>query len=86
MGAIEENYQVRDLGQIVSETVAGSTVTYSGKSSLDPRDYRVNFSKIRQAMPQFHTIWTARRGAQELLECAARWISRNRIYKANAFA
>lgn len=68
VGATEENYQVRDLGEIVSETVAGSMVTYSGKSSPDPRNYRVNFSKIRQAMPGFHTIWTARRGAAELLD------------------
>ncbi len=67
VGATEENYQVRDLGAIVAETVAGSIVSYSGKSSPDPRNYRVNFSKIRQAMPDFHTIWTARRGAAELL-------------------
>jgi len=67
VGATEENYQVRDLGQIVSETVVGSTVTYSGKSSPDPRNYRVDFSKIRQALPGFHTKWTARRGAAELL-------------------
>jgi nucleoside-diphosphate-sugar epimerase len=68
VGATEENYQVRDLGQIVSETVAGSVVGYSGKSSPDPRNYRVNFSKIRSAIPGFRTVWTARRGAAELLD------------------
>jgi nucleoside-diphosphate-sugar epimerase len=68
VGATEENYQVRDLGQIVSETVEGSTVTYSGKASADPRNYRVNFGKIRVALPGFRTKWTARRGAAELLE------------------
>lgn len=67
VGATEENYQVRDLGEIVSETVAGSTVTYSGKSSPDARNYRVDFSKIRRALPEFRTEWTARRGAEELL-------------------
>jgi nucleoside-diphosphate-sugar epimerase len=67
VGATEENYQVRDLGQIVSETVAGSTVSYSGASSADARNYRVSFTKIRQALPDFHTEWTARRGAAELL-------------------
>jgi nucleoside-diphosphate-sugar epimerase len=66
VGATEENYQVRDLGQIVSETVPGSTVTYSGKASADPRNYRVNFSKIREAL-DYRTEWTARRGAAELL-------------------
>jgi nucleoside-diphosphate-sugar epimerase len=68
VGATEENYQVRDLGTIVAETVPGSVVTYSGKASPDPRNYRVNFSKIGQAMPHFRTEWTARRGAAELLE------------------
>ncbi len=67
VGATEENYQVKDLAEIVAETVAGSTVSYSGKSSPDARNYRVNFSKIRQALPGFRTEWTARRGAAELL-------------------
>jgi nucleoside-diphosphate-sugar epimerase len=69
VGATEENYQVRELGEIVAETVAGSIVNYSGKSSPDPRNYRVSFSKIRAAIPSFRTGWTARRGAAELLEC-----------------
>jgi len=68
VGATEENYQVRDLGGIVAETVAGSVVSYSGKSSPDLRNYRVDFSKIRRALPGFRTEWTARRGAAELLE------------------
>jgi nucleoside-diphosphate-sugar epimerase len=67
VGATEENYQVRDLGGIVAETVTGSIVRYSGKSSPDARNYRVNFSKIRAAIPGFRTEWTARRGAAELL-------------------
>lgn len=67
VGATEENYQVRDLGEIVRETVAGSIVTYARTASPDPRNYRVDFSKIRQALPAFRTVWTARRGAGELL-------------------
>ena len=67
VGATEENYQVRDLGRIVAETVTGSIVRYSGISSPDPRNYRVNFDKIREAMPGFRTEWTARKGAAQLL-------------------
>lgn len=66
VGATEENYQVRDLGTIVAATVSGSIVRYSGYSGPDQRNYRVNFSKIRQALPGFQTEWTARRGAAEL--------------------
>ncbi len=67
VGATEENYQVRDLGAIVAETVPGSIVQYPTRRSPDPRNYRVNFSKIHQALPDFRTVWTARKGAAELL-------------------
>jgi hypothetical protein len=41
-------------------------VSYSGTSNPDPRNYRVNFGKIRRTL-DFRTEWTARRGAAELL-------------------
>jgi nucleoside-diphosphate-sugar epimerase len=74
VGATEENYQVRDLGTIVAETVAGSVIRYSGASSPDARNYRVDFQKIRRMLPEFRTVWTARKGAAEL---AAAYQERN---------
>jgi nucleoside-diphosphate-sugar epimerase len=74
VGITEENYQVRDLAQIVQETVPGCTVDYSPNGGPDPRSYRVNFSKIKDALPGFQPKWNVRRGAQELFEacCEAR--------------
>jgi len=66
VGITEENYQVRDLAQIVKETVPGCTVDYSPNGGSDPRSYRVNFSKIKSALPGFQPQWNVRRGAQEL--------------------
>jgi nucleoside-diphosphate-sugar epimerase len=66
VGITEENYQVRDLAQIVQETVPGCTVEYSANGGPDPRSYRVNFSKIKNALPGFQPKWNVRRGAQEL--------------------
>jgi nucleoside-diphosphate-sugar epimerase len=66
VGITEENYQVRDLAQIVQETVPGCTVEYSPNGGSDPRSYRVNFSKIKNALPGFQPKWNVRRGAQEL--------------------
>jgi len=66
VGLTEENYQVRDLAQIVLETVPGCTVEYSPNGGSDPRSYRVNFSKIKNAIPGFQPQWNVRRGAQEL--------------------
>jgi len=66
IGANEENYQVRDLAEIVRETVAGCVVEYAEEGGPDPRSYRVDFSKFARALPDFKTIWNARLGAQEL--------------------
>ena len=66
VGITEENYQVRDLAQIVQETVPGCTVEYSPNGGADPRSYRVNFSKIKNAVPGFQPRWNVRRGAEEL--------------------
>jgi nucleoside-diphosphate-sugar epimerase len=74
VGLTEENYQVRDLARIVQETVPGCRIEYSPNGSPDPRSYRVNFNKIKSALPGFRPSWNARRGAQELYEacCASK--------------
>ena len=66
IGANEENYQVRELAEIVQETVPGCEVEYAAQGGPDPRSYRVDFSKLAYALPDFKLIWNARRGAQEL--------------------
>lgn len=66
VGANEENYQVRELAQIVQETVPGCKVEYAAQGGPDPRSYRVDFSKLARALPDFKLIWNARLGAQEL--------------------
>jgi nucleoside-diphosphate-sugar epimerase len=68
IGGANENYQVRDLGEIVRETVPGSQVAYAGSGDPDPRSYRVDFGKFAAAFPDFRFEWDARRGAAELLD------------------
>lgn len=74
VGVTEENYQVRELAEIVREVVPGCVVAYSPNGGPDPRSYRVNFSKIKDALPGFQPKWNVRRGAQELYAacCEAR--------------
>jgi len=69
VGKNEENYRVRELAEIVRETVPGCRVEYAKDAEPDKRTYRVNFSKIARELPAFQPQWNARRGAQEL--CAA---------------
>jgi nucleoside-diphosphate-sugar epimerase len=68
VGVNSENYQVRDLANIVQETVPGCQVEYAGKGGPDPRDYRVDFSKLELMLPEFKPKWNATLGAVELYE------------------
>jgi nucleoside-diphosphate-sugar epimerase len=72
IGGSSENYQVRDLGEIVRETVPGCEVVYAGTGDPDPRSYRVDFGKFARAFPDFAYEWDARRGAAELHEAYRR--------------
>jgi nucleoside-diphosphate-sugar epimerase len=67
VGVNGENYQVRDLAQIVKETVPGCTVEICGESGADSRNYQVDFSKIAKTL-DFKPKWNARLGAAELYD------------------
>ncbi len=68
MGADGENYQVRELAEIVAETVPGCRVQFGPHAGPDPRSYRVNFSKLSRRLPACAAKWTARAGAREVYE------------------
>ena len=65
VGATSENYRMRELAQIVAETVEGGTVEFAEGAGPDARNYRVDFSRITDELG-FRAEWTARRGAAEL--------------------
>jgi len=68
VGTNRENYQVREIAEIVRKTVPGSTVEIAGRNNPDPRDYRVDFTKIANQLPGFEPRWTAEMGAKELYD------------------
>src|SRR5690242_4369031 len=51
IGINEENYQVRDLAEIVRATVPGCHIEYAEGGGPDKRCYRVDCSKIRRVVP-----------------------------------
>ena len=67
VGANSENYRVSQLAEIVRETTPGCEIEYAEGAGPDPRSYRVDFSKLAQALPHGAPSWTAREGARELL-------------------
>jgi nucleoside-diphosphate-sugar epimerase len=68
VGLTGENYRIRELADIVAETVPGCRVEYAPEGGPDKRCYRVSSSKINRMLPGFQPQWTARKGAQELCD------------------
>ena len=68
VGLTEENYRIRDLAEIVRETVPGSQIEYAADGGPDPRCYRADFGKIARLLPDFKPRWNAREGARELYQ------------------
>jgi len=66
VGLTEENYRIRDLAEIVAETVPGCRVEYAPDGGPDKRCYRINCDKIQRVLRNFRPQWTARKGAQQL--------------------
>jgi len=72
VGRTDENYRIRELADIVAETIPGCRVEYAAGGGPDKRCYRVTCEKIRRVLPNFRPDWTARKGAQELYEAYRR--------------
>jgi nucleoside-diphosphate-sugar epimerase len=66
VGANGENYQVRELAEIVRATVPGCTIEYADGAGPDPRSYRVDFGKLSGTFPDFKPQWNASFGAKDL--------------------
>jgi len=66
VGITTESYRIREIAQIVEETVPGSRVEFAAGAGPDKRTYRVDCSKIARLLPNFRPQWTARRGARDL--------------------
>ena len=60
-----DNYQVREIAQIVADVYPGCELTF-GPSGGDNRSYRVDFAKIHKQLPGFRCHWDARKGARQL--------------------
>jgi nucleoside-diphosphate-sugar epimerase len=67
VGATSENYQVKDIAEIIARVFPGCKLTF-GQSDGDNRSYRVRFEKISSRLPGFQCRYDAASGAAELLE------------------
>lgn len=66
VGRTGENYQIKELAEIVAEVVPDCRVEYAPDGGPDTRCYRVDFGKIEREIPAYQPQWTARDGVEEL--------------------
>ncbi|MBN6054699.1 SDR family oxidoreductase [Nonomuraea sp. RK-328] len=68
VGTERNNVTVAEIAAEVVEAVPGSTLVITGETGSDPRSYRVDFSRVRQALPGYEARWTVKEGAAELVD------------------
>jgi nucleoside-diphosphate-sugar epimerase len=66
VGTEQNNLMVADIAAEVAAAVPGSRLVITGEAGPDPRSYRVNFGRLRAALPGFHAGWMIKAGALEL--------------------
>jgi nucleoside-diphosphate-sugar epimerase len=61
-----ENHRIRDIAEVVRDTVPDCELEFAAGAGPDTRCYRVDTRKIEQQLPEFRPEWTVSKGAQEL--------------------
>lgn len=66
VGATGENYRVRDLAELTAEAMPGARISIGEEAGPDPRNYRVDCSKLAETLPAARPRWTVPQGIAEL--------------------
>ena len=72
VGTTAENFKVKDIAQIVVDTVPGSQLAFQEGASADTRNYRVNCDKLARVLPHAKPRWTVRTTAKQLYDAYQR--------------
>ena len=68
IGGNKENYQVKDVADYVQALMPDATIVYTGEVGEDPRNYRVNFDRLAEVLPNFELAYTLESGMKELYD------------------
>ena len=72
VGVPGENFRIRQIAEIVRDTVTGSEVSFAPDASADVRNYRVDCTRLPGLVPEFQPQWTCAKGTQQLREAYVR--------------
>lgn len=66
VGINSENYQIRQLAEIVREVVPDCDLRFAEGAEPDKRNYRVDFGKYTRSFPNHALRWNVKLGVQQL--------------------
>jgi nucleoside-diphosphate-sugar epimerase len=66
VGRNEDNFQIRDIVDIVHRVVPQCEIDFAPDAGPDSRSYRVRFDKILETFPSFRPQWNVETGVKEL--------------------
>ena len=66
IGKTGENYQIRDVANLVAEVVPNCQVAFATGATADARNYRVSFAKAEAHLPGFRPTWTLKSGIEQI--------------------
>jgi len=66
VGSDSQNYKISDVGELIHKMIPDAELINKDFDS-DRRNYRVNFSKIRNTL-EFKTQWTLEKGIQQVID------------------
>jgi nucleoside-diphosphate-sugar epimerase len=66
IGTTSENYQIREIAELVEAIAPGCKISFAPDAGPDTRCYRVDCNKIARVLHDFKPQWTARRGIEQL--------------------
>lgn len=65
-GQNDENYQVKDIAEMIGRIISDCKVVMTGEHGSDSRSYRVNFNKIKDTLPNFYPSWNLEQGIKQI--------------------
>jgi nucleoside-diphosphate-sugar epimerase len=66
IGGNTENYQVRQVADMVKQLVPNANIVFTGEIGADPRSYCVNFDLLGETLPDFKLTYDLWSGIEEL--------------------
>lgn len=68
IGGNIENFQVKDVANLINKILPNAKITFTGEVGQDPRNYKVDFRKLNTILPDFKLEYTLEKGIKELFD------------------